>query len=659
MPVRNRLLLLFLPLMLLSLAAVWLLSQQILLQRFDQLDAEQLADDANQLHLQLHQEMARLTMQGRDWAWWDDTYNFVEDHNRGYVEKNLDLTTLVNLRLHFLLIYDRQGRLIEQRWNLPAANQLITANGASLPAAQEQQRLVLEQIEQYGISRYRRDPRETVSAWLKVGGLPALASSTPTSRTGDGIEANGNMVMGYFLTRELIKEQQNQLLMQFQLADNQPVPAGSFPLDISSSHASSQAWLTPRQLVGDHQETRLVLLDDQGQPVISFALQRERPIYQQGRQSINLFVFSVLVIILLGAAGGFLGLEVWVIRRLQQMNRAVSAIGQHNDSERLHETGHDEFGQLAGEINQMLERIEQSERRDRVILDNIQDGFFELDVSGKVMSANRSLEQMLGYPPGGMRGQPIVDVLHSDDALRTRAQFIAALEAEGKAVISAQLKRRDGSFGHFEGRFSVIYGQGNQRIGYRGIVRDVSGQVALQNRLMDMAYRDPLTGLGNRKAFLEQLRLSIEEADTHQRSLALFYIDLDRFKEVNDRFGHDAGDELLTLIAERLRSSLRDPDRIYRLGGDEFTLLMPGGTRESAQRLADRLLSNMQQPMNVRQGLIDFVTPSIGIALYPEHANEATSLISAADHAMYQAKRQRNHACVYQPSALSSTTESR
>lgn len=110
MPVRNRLLLLFLPLMLLSLAAVWLLSQQILLQRFDQLDAEQLADDANQLHLQLHQEMSRLTMQGRDWAWWDDTYNFVTDHNPSYVEKNLDISTLANLRLHFLLIYDRQGR---------------------------------------------------------------------------------------------------------------------------------------------------------------------------------------------------------------------------------------------------------------------------------------------------------------------------------------------------------------------------------------------------------------------------------------------------------------------------------------------------------------------------------------------------------------------
>lgn len=659
MPVRNRLLLLFLPLMLLSLAAVWLLSQQILLQRFDQLDAEQLADDANQLHLQLHQEMSRLTMQGRDWAWWDDTYNFVTDHNPSYVEKNLATSTLANLRLHFLLIYDRQGRLIEQRWNLPEASQMITANGSASPAPAQLQRLALEQIEQYGISRYRSDPHQTITAWLRIGGLPSLASSTPITRTGDGTTANGSLVMGYFLTRELLKEQQNQLLQQFRLTDNQPVPDGSFALDIRSSHASSQAWLTPRQLVNGLQETRLVLLDDQDQPVVSFLLQRERPIYDQGQRSINLFVFSVLVIMLLGAAAGFFGLEMWVIRRLQQMNREVSAIGQQHDSERLHETGRDEFGHLAGEINQMLERIEQSERRDRVILDNIQDGFFELDVNGKVMSANRSLEQMLGYPPGGMRGQPILEVLHSDDAKRTGSRFIEELEAEGKAVISAQLKRRDGSFGHFEGRFSVIHGHGNQRLGYRGIVRDISGQVALQNRLMDMAYRDPLTGLGNRKAFLEQLRVSIEEADTHSHSLALFYIDLDRFKEVNDRFGHDAGDELLTLIAERLRNSLRDPDRIYRLGGDEFTLLMPGGTRESAQRLADRLLAKMQQPMAVRQGLIDFVTPSIGIALYPEHANEATSLISAADHAMYQAKRQRNHACVYQPSALSSTTESR
>lgn len=182
---------------------------------------------------------------------------------------------------------------------------MITANGSASPDPAQLQRLALEQIEQYGISRYRSDPHQTITAWLRIGGLPSLASSTPITRTGDGTTSNGSLVMGYFLTRELLKEQQNQLLQQFRLTDNQPVPDGSFALDISSSHASSQAWLTPRQLVNGLQETRLVLLDDQDQPVVSFLLQRERPIYDQGQRSINLFVFSVLVIMLLGAAAGF------------------------------------------------------------------------------------------------------------------------------------------------------------------------------------------------------------------------------------------------------------------------------------------------------------------------------------------------------------------
>ena len=174
-----------------------------------------------------------------------------------------------------------------------------------------------------------------------------------------------------------------------------------------------------------------------------------------------------------------------------------------------------------------------------------------------------------------------------------------------------------------------------------------------------MDYRDDLPGLANRKAFLAQLKQAQDEAGQLQRPLALFYIDLDRFKEVNDRFGHDAGDELLTQIAERLRSSLRAPDRVYRLGGDEFTLLMPGGTLDSAQRLAARLLASLHEPIYLKQVMVDFVTPSIGIALYPEHADEAATLISAADAAMYQAKQQRNRACVYQGDALSPVTENR
>lgn len=465
--------------------------------------------------------------------------------------------------------------------------------------------------------------------------------------------------MGFFITDEWHKSLENRLLQQVVLEDNPSAPGKAFALEIRSKQMSSQALLTPRQLVGNLQETRLSMVTRQGQPALSLLLSRDRPIYTQGREVINLFFAGVLLIMLISAGIGYLGLESWVLRRLLRMHQQVGQIGQDSQRERLTLDGRDELGQLAGEINHMLERVEQSESRDLVILNNIQDGFFELDLNGRVLTANPALEKMLGYPSGALENIDMLKVLSTEDAERARALFREAVHSDGNTVISAPLQRRNGSYGHFEGRFSPIRDSRGTLLGYRGIVRDISNQMALQNQLREMAYRDTLTGLGNRKAFLEQLKQSLDEASRHGRPLALFYIDLDRFKEVNDRFGHDAGDELLTQIAERLRTSLRTPDQIYRLGGDEFTLLMPGGTQDSALRLAERLLASLHEPIYLKQVMIDFVTPSIGIALYPEHASEAATLISAADAAMYQAKQQRNRACVYQSAPLSPAAENR
>ncbi len=659
MPLRRRLLLLFLPLMLISLGAVWLLSQHLLLQRFDQLDADHLAESANQLHRELHQQMEHLQTLSRDWAWWDDSYRFIEQRNPEYRSSNLTQDTLDNLGLHFILLYDRQGRLIEDIWHVPESEQLP---GLQLDRQHDPTLIklrTLNQLARSGFNQYRENPVDSRSEWFNLDRHPMLATSTPISNSDADERSNGTLVMGFFITSEWQKGLENRLLQKLVLEDNSRTPGKVFALDINSKQMRSQAWLTPRRLLGNLQETRLSMVTQEGQPALSLLLSRDRPIYLQGQQVINLFFSGVLLIMLISAGIGYLGLEAWVLRRLLRLHQQVGQIGQDHQRERLTMEGRDELGQLAGEINHMLERVEQSESRDLAILNNIQDGFFELDTNGRVLTANPALEKMLGYPGGALENMDMLQALSAEDAVRARELFREAIHSDGNTVISVPLQRRNGSYGHFEGRFSPIRDSHGTLLGYRGIVRDISGQVALQNQLLEMAYRDALTGLGNRKAFLEQLKQALDEADQLQRPLALFYLDLDRFKEVNDRFGHDAGDELLTQIAERLRNSLRAPDRVYRLGGDEFTLLMPGGTLDSAQRLAARLLASLHEPIYLKQVMVDFVTPSIGIALYPEHANEAAALISAADAAMYQAKQERNRACIYQSDALSPVTENR
>ncbi|MCY1425049.1 putative signaling protein [compost metagenome] len=129
------------------------------------------------------------------------------------------------------------------------------------------------------------------------------------------------------------------------------------------------------------------------------------------------------------------------------------------------------------------------------------------------------------------------------------------------------------------------------------------------------------------------------------------FIDLDRFKQVNDVYGHDTGDALLVAVAERLRSCMRPKDRIFRLGGDEFTAVLDDVDELQAAALARRMLDTLGSAYQLGEQVIDFVTPSIGIALYPHHGKNPDALLKTADSAMYLAKRKRNAYCIYSPAA--------
>ena len=642
MGLRRRLFVYSLPLVLLVIAAVWGLSQTILIKRFDQLDAQQLEDSANQLHRGWQQEMLHLALLSRDWAWWDDSYEFVKHPSQTFIERNFHEDTLSTLNLNFILYYDHQGKLVQSLWSKPP--------GEALPKQPDfavMQTQTLSAVTTQGLSTWRKKPEDTRSSLFSIEGTPVLATSTPiTNSTFDG-EPAGTLVMGFFATPARLREMQERLLQPFELKPAAVLQAPSATLKGNSPIAGLSAWLGPRTVTEQRQLIDLTLLTLNNQPALTLHLSRERPIYQEGRQLINLFFAGILAILLVACLLGYLIIERWLIGRLLRMNQQISVIGQDSPANRLHEHGKDELAQLAAEINLMLERIEQGEFRDRAILNNIQDGYFEIDRHGLLQIANPALESMLGAESGALINHPMLDFLDAETAKQTIELYQQTEARNGQQTITAAIKRLDGSTGVFESRLSEIRQTDGELLGYRGIVRDVSNQVALHNQLLNMAYSDSLTGLGNRKAFQEQLASEWHIASTNQQPIALFFIDLDRFKEVNDRFGHEVGDALLKCIAERLRSNLRGPDRLFRLGGDEFTLLMPGGTAKTAMLLAERLLATLHAPIELEQQTIDFVGLSIGIALYPDHASSPEDLLSMADQAMYQAKQQRGRACLF------------
>lgn len=159
-----------------------------------------------------------------------------------------------------------------------------------------------------------------------------------------------------------------------------------------------------------------------------------------------------------------------------------------------------------------------------------------------------------------------------------------------------------------------------------------------EGRLRQLAYHDPLTGLPNRKLFYERLAQSVEAAHTHNQLVAILFLDLDGFKLINDSRGHDVGDLLLKAVAQRLLGCLRGSDTVCRLGGDEFTVILPTipGVQDAA-RVAEKILTTLVQPF-VLEGHTVSITTSIGISLYPHNGEEIDALIKDADTAMYRAK---------------------
>jgi diguanylate cyclase (GGDEF)-like protein len=201
-----------------------------------------------------------------------------------------------------------------------------------------------------------------------------------------------------------------------------------------------------------------------------------------------------------------------------------------------------------------------------------------------------------------------------------------------------QIYRKNGEIIWISENARAVYDEDGTLVCYEGTVEDITERKLYQARIEQQANYDTLTGLANRSLLNERLAHAIRAAASYGTRLAVVFVDLDRFKYINDSLGHHVGDELLRAMAERLKVTVRESDTVARLGGDEFVLLINGhGEPEAVAVVLERMLSDISQPWTIPQG--DFnVTCSIGVALYPDDGKNADTLLKHADSAMYRAK---------------------
>jgi diguanylate cyclase (GGDEF)-like protein/PAS domain S-box-containing protein len=310
--------------------------------------------------------------------------------------------------------------------------------------------------------------------------------------------------------------------------------------------------------------------------------------------------------------------------------------------------------QLERDNARMLHQLEQSEQWHRLLVNTSPDVIYTLDARGAFTYVNDSIERTLGYAPAELIGKDYLVLVPPGEVDNARHRINERRTGErATRNYEIQLKRKEDLLSSLSehtssdhvvvelssmGMYRALDPDHKEFLGTYGVARDISERKQAEATIAFQAYHDLLTGLPNRALFKDRLGQAIVHAKRHGQTLATLFLDMDRFKVVNDTLGHLVGDGLLQAVAQRLRGSLREGDTLSRIGGDEFMLLLPHiRTRDNAAYIADKILASLKQPFHI-EGHEIFVGISIGIAVFPDDGDTIESLVKHADIAMYHAK---------------------
>lgn len=266
-------------------------------------------------------------------------------------------------------------------------------------------------------------------------------------------------------------------------------------------------------------------------------------------------------------------------------------------------------------------------------------GTWDWQVDTETLHWSDEVYPMFGFRPGEVAPtySLFCSMVHPDDARRVREGEITCAAGHGTHDQEYRVVWRDGTVRWLRETGDTLT-DGGRAVRMIGTVRDITDEKAHEQRMLHLAFHDELTGLPNRAYFRVQIEDALARARRNSAVAALAFIDLDKFKPINDTHGHAVGDAVLVALAGRLRGTLRASDCVARLGGDEFVAILENlHSTAEATALADKLLAAIRAPVEV-DGLRLELDASIGIALYPDDADSAGKLVEQADGAMYAAK---------------------
>ena len=385
-----------------------------------------------------------------------------------------------------------------------------------------------------------------------------------------------------------------------------------------------------------------IILDES---TIGFLYLKSNSLALHERQTSYLYVLLLVSVvastIVLGLAKFFAS---WISGPLLQLDKTARSIAKNDDySIRAESSSNDEIGQVVESFNHMLTVIErehaklrESEEKFRMISTSSKVGIFQLGTDGKCVYTNEELSVITGLSSAAILANGWLSSIHQDDKPVVDAQWRSMLV--DKQAININCRLGEGSIKWISGHVGILKNTNNQLTGFLGTIHDITDVKNAQVQLEQMAFYDTLTGLANRRLFRNRLDHVINNLSREGNSLGLILLDLDHFKNINDSLGHDAGDSLLVIIAERLQQCVRASDTVARLGGDEFAVILPSiNTTQAVSQVAQKILDTLKMPVTLQESEIS-ISASAGISMAPDDGDSAEILIKHTDLALYMAK---------------------